>query len=315
MTTDSAGQAGPQQDSTPATDVGRREFLKRAGAAAAAGTVGAGGIGYMAMRKRGGAKALVCGYRPGDLPVTDPASATWTRRSPFTVTMLEQNMATPFASGLAVPSLKVRALHNGTQIAFHLEWADNTKDELSGLARFHDAVAVQLAADVAKEATTAVTMGSADNAVHILQWKASWQSDVDTGQKTSKDIFPNIYNDVRPEELMSTDQAKVFYPGWAVGNPMSQRDKKSPVEELVAVGFGTLTTHKEQEAVGKGVHDGKRWRVVIAMPMKGKGTNKAEVVPGQTRQVAFAIWNGGEHQRGSRKQFALWSPMDVEGTA
>lgn len=111
---------------------------------------------------------------------------------------------------------------------------------------------------------------------------------------------------------MPVDQAKNWYPGWAVGNPLSQRDKRSPVEELVAVGFGTLTTHKEQEAIGKGVHDGRRWRVVIARPMKGAGTNKAEVVPGQTRQVAFAVWNGSAGQRGSRKQYALWVSMEVE---
>ena len=314
MTTDSAGPGG-SQGGAPAAEVDRRQFLKRAGAAAAAGTVGAGVIGYAATHKRGPAKTLVCGYRAGDLPALDPASAVWTRRSAFNVTMLVQNLTTPHAPALAVPTLKIRALHNGTQIAFHFEWADNSKDELSGLARFHDAVAVQLAADVTKEAATGVTMGTAGNPVHILQWKASWQSDVDTGQKTSKDIFPNIYNDVRPEELMPIEQAKNWYPGWAVGNPLSQRDKKSPVEELVAVGFGTLTTHKEQEAVGKGVHDGKRWRVVIAMPMKGKGTNKAEVTAGQTRQVAFAVWNGGQGQRGSRKQYALWAPMEVEALA
>lgn len=313
MTTDS-GSTGGQLDEGTAAEVGRRDFLRRAGAAAAAGTIGAGVIGYTATRKRGPAKTLVCGYRAGDLPI-DPTSSIWSKRSAFNVTMLVQNIATPQASSLEVPELKVRALHNGTQIAFHLEWSDDSNDDLSGLARFHDAVAVQMAADLAKEATTSVAMGVVGNPVHIMQWKASWQSDVDTGQKTSKDIFPNIYNDVRPEQLMSVEQAKNWYPGWAVGNPMSQRDKKSPVEELVAVGFGTLTTHEEQEAVGRGVHDGRRWRVVIARPMKGKGTNKAEVAPGQTRQVAFAVWNGGQGQRGARKQYALWVPMDVEAVS
>lgn len=314
MTTNAGGTGGPGETDGATATADRRQFLKRAGTAAAAGAIGAGVIGYAATNKRGPAKELVSGYRAGDIPL-DPASSTWTRRSAFTVTMLQQNMATPHATAIAVPSLKVRSLHNGTQIAFHVEWADTSKDELVGLARFNDAVAVQLAADVTQEAATAITMGVAQHPVHILQWKAAWQADIESGQKTSKDIFPNIYNDVRPEELMTVDQAKVFYPGWATGNPLSQRDKKSPVEELVAVGFGTLTTHQEQEATGKGVHDGKRWRVVIALPMKGKGTNKAQVTAGEARQVAFAVWNGGEGQRGSRKQYALWVPMQVEATA
>lgn len=305
--TNSGTTAGP-----PPGDVSRRQFLKRAGTAAAAGTVSAGVIAYAALNKRGPATSLICAYRAGDLPI-DPVSRVWSRRPAMDVTTLPQNMVQPHVPALTVPNLKVRALHNGQQIAFHIEWADDSKDEISGIARFHDAVAVQMAADATNESATSIVMGSPDHPVHILQWKASWQSDVDTGQKTSKDIWPNIYNDVRPEELMSLDKAKEFYPGWSVGNPISQRDKKSPVEELVAVGFGTLTTHKEQQAVGKGVHNGRGWRVVIAMPMKGVGTNKAEVAPGQTRQVAFAVWNGMHGQRGSRKQYALWVPMEVQG--
>jgi hypothetical protein len=39
---------------------------------------------------------------------------------------------------------------------------------------------------------------------------------------------------------------------------------------------------------------------------------KAEVKPGETRNVAFAVWNGSEGQRGGRKQYFPWAPIEVE---
>ena len=81
--------------------------------------------------------------------------------------------------------------------------------------------------------------------------KASWQADVDRGQQTVRDAFPNGFNDWIPEELMDPELARVFYPGLAAGNPLSAAGKTSPVEELIAEGFGTLTHQAEQRATGR----------------------------------------------------------------
>ncbi len=290
--------------------VPRRVLLKTLGGAAAVGVAGI--TAYALLTSNAPAGALDCKYRAGEIPL-DPKSAVWTRRPVFVVSLLKQNIATPNALELAIPELRVRSIHNGKQIAFHIEWVDPTKDEIDAVARFHDAVAVQLGTDAA--ADSPITMGGPTSAVHILQWKASWQADIDSGQKTVKDAFPNMYNDVLPEQWMTAEQAKAFYPAWAVGNALAQRDKKSPVEELAAVGFGTLTTHAEQEATGKGVHDGKRWRVVIARPMQPTGSSKAKIVPGETRSVAFAVWSGSHSQRGGRKQYAPWTALNIGGVA
>lgn len=287
----------------------RRKFLKTVGAATAVGVAGATAITYYAVKSNNVATSLVCGYRSGEIPL-DPASGVWTRRAAFRAPLLKQNMATPNAIELAVPEVRVRALHNGKEVAFHLEWAAPEKSELDAIARFHDAVAVMLGTDPATDAP--ITMGGQNTPAHILQWKASWQADIDRGQQTVKDAFPNMYNDVIPEQWMPAEQAKVFYPAWAVGNALAQRDKKTPIEELSAVGFGTLTTHKEQETNGRGVHDGRRWRVVMVRPLKATGTNKATITPGETRGVAFAVWSGIKSQRGARKQYAIWTPMEIE---
>lgn len=307
----------PAADSAEQTErVARRKFIKTVGTATAVGLAGAGAITYYAAATNRKATSLVCGYRGGEIPL-DPASGVWTRRSAFAVPLLKQNIATPNAPTLEIPEIRVRAIQNGQQIAFHLEWSDPDKDEHSAIARFNDAVAVMLSVDAAADAPIMMGGpgaggGAPAQPAHILQWRASEQKDVDAGRQMVKDVYPNSFNDSVPEQWMPVEQAKAFYPAWAVGNPLAQRDKKSPVEELVAVGFGTLTEHKEQEADGKGVHDGRRWRVVIRKPLKGTGTQKAVITPGETRGVAFAVWSGSKGQRGARKQYALWTPMQIE---
>ncbi len=292
--------------------IGRRRFIKRAAAATAVGVAAAGSVTY-AVTRGGGAGTLVCAFRAGTLPVDDPTSKIWRDRAPFIANTLPQNLIAPMAQKNQVPELRVRALHNSELIAFHLEWRDTAVDELEGIARFRDAVAVMLAAKT--DSTPAVTMGDANNTVHILQWKASWQSDIDSGRKGVKNLFPNAYNDVLPETLMPVEQAKTFYPGWIKGNTLSQRERTSPVEELVARGFGSLTPHDKQQASGRGVHRSGRWSVVIALPMSSGDPTKAEVKAGETRKVAFAVWNGGEHQRGARKQYADWTTIEVQAPA
>ena len=93
---------------------------------------------------------------------------------------------------------------------------------------------------------------------------------------------------------------------------MSARERKSPIEELVASGFGSLTTHEKQLATGKGINDHGRWRVTLAMPMDSGDPTKAKVHAGKAVPVAFAAWNGDMKNRGARKQYANWVPMEVE---
>lgn len=289
---------------------GRRRFLGQAAAAAAVGIAAASTVGYVATRGPVAAKTLVSAFHAGDLPIDDPLSPLWLDREMFLAKMVKQNITTPAQQTVEVPEVRVRSLHNGKLIAFHLQWSDATDDHLESIAVFRDAVAVQLEVDPAN--APSFTMGNPEGPVHILQWRASWQSDIDTGHKGVKDLFPNAYNDVTPEGLMPKDAATKFYPARVAGNRNAERERTSPVEELTAVGFGSLTSHDTQQAVGSGVHKSGRWQVVIAIPMNGTDKTKATVKAGETRNVAFAVWNGSKGQRGARKQYYPWTTIDVE---
>lgn len=287
--------------------VNRRNFLKIAGAVAASTAVAAT-IAARELTRPAPATHLVAHRREGDLPL-DPDDRAWSRLASWPVTMLIQNLVLPHAPDLVVPEIEVKALHNGERIGFRVEWVDAEADEVDAMARFRDAVAVQLPVD--PTTTPAVTMGLAAQPVHIMQWRAAWQVDVDEGRQGVRTAFPNMYKDAAPEELMGEEKARVFYPAVYVGNPMAQRERATPVADLTAVGFGSLTTHEEQTADGRGVFKDGHWSVVITSPLAG-GVNKTALTLGLRTVAAFAVWNGSHDNRGSRKQWSNWTELEIE---
>jgi len=290
-----------------AETVSRRGFVKAAAAVAASTTLAAS-IGILELRRSEPANGLVARYQKGDLPL-DPSDRAWARVRAWTVPLAVQNLTTPFATELAVPQIAVRVLHNRESIGFHIEWDDGDEDNIDAMARFRDAVAVQFPVD--PSAPVAITMGAATQPVHIMQWRAAWQVDVDLGRRGVHDAFPNMYHDAPPEALLGEEAARQFYPALVAGNPMARRDRTSPVEDLIAEGFGSLTAHAEQTANGRGEFTGKGWRVVIVTPLQ-PGADKTSLSPGLTTNVAFAVWNGSRGNRGARKQWADWTPLEIE---
>ncbi len=301
---DQAVQASANGDQVPQT-VNRRELLK---VAAAAGGAVAAGLAVRELTHTRRARQFLARRYDGEIPA-DPTDRAWTRLAAWTVPLQIQNLIPQHAPDLAVAELRVRALHNGARIGFRVEWDDDEEDLVDAMARFRDAVAVQLPVDPAM--TPAVTMGTAGQPVHIMQWRASWQVDVDQGRRGVKDIFPNMFHDAPPEALAGEEAARVFYPALYVGNPMARRDRSSPVEDLVAVGFGSLTSHDEQTANGRGVFNSSRWSVTLISPLAG-GEGKAALAPGILTSVAFAVWNGSHGNRGSRKQWSNWTELTIE---
>lgn len=294
-------------ESTSASgSVSRRTFVKIAAGAVAVGAAGAAAV--VATRDKT-TDRLVAVYRDDAASVIDPESDAWGDLPLYEAPLLPQQMTAPMLDQAAIRQLGVRSIHDGDTIAFYLEWGDDDADQIDAMHRFRDAVAIQL--PTTDGDPPAVTMGQPDKPVYVLHWKGSWQADVDLGRQTVEDAFPNMYNDVRPEDLMGEDEAAVFYPGVYVGNSLSGRSRVSPVEELTAGGFGSLTTLEDQRASGRGVFGGGRWKVVMSIPMQG-GKERANLAPGTTAQVAFAAWNGGHDNRGARKQWANWTPLAIE---
>ena len=256
---------------------------------------------------------IVAPFVVGDLPETDPGSSAWDEAHLVIVSLAAQQIAQPYLDKTGVTELDVKALHNGASIALLLEWDDDSVDDLDGIRRYHDAVAVQL--PTATGAPPALTMGAPGSPVHILQWRATWQRDIDSGGTTGVDqIYPEVIHDVMPDDVLPPETAQLYWVGREVGNPLSQVNRTTPVEEVVAEGFGSVTHLTRQTARGHGVNEGGRWHVVVSVPAARTGVG-APLEPGSLWPVAFAVWLGSAENRGGRKHIANWQTLVLEAKA
>lgn len=235
----------------------------------------------------------------------------WLRSPRLAVELGPQDMALPLRLEPAVRALSVRALHDRERIAFLLEWDDADADDLTiEVDRFRDACAVLLAPG--PPAAELRPMGTATQPVTLLHWKADWQRDVDEGRQgldaaypnRTIDVYPPLYQtapaEVGPDTYESSD-AMQWLPGMDVGNPISVAGRSSPVEKLIAFGFGTSTHTAQQAATGRGVRGATGWRVIITRPLTATDEGEVDLDPGTVATAAFAVWSGGDREVGSRK--------------
>ena len=283
----------------------------------------------------------------GEVPL-DPNSHVWDDVKHTIVGMGPQNLIAPGLVQGTVSNVKVRSVHNGKDIAYLLEWYDSTENDTETMMdSFSDAVAMMF--PVKSGAEPSFMMGDAENPVQIIYWKAAWQKDIDQGYQDVKDAYPNVsydyyplvdnmvdakgnpivikdgetYKPVAPDDRAVntpigkyTEAQKAFLPGLAVKNPRSRIDRTTPVEELNAIGFGTLTTQTgESKANGRGVRSFDYWKVVLTHPLKGDTSQDANLEGNNGRFItAIAVWNGDKKNRAGRKNFSNggWVSLYIE---
>ncbi|GBD25181.1 Chlorate reductase subunit gamma [bacterium HR30] len=246
---------------------------------------------------------------PGTNPIVDPSAPLWRDARPVDVTLLPQTIVVPQKPDAAVRQLQVRAAHNAQWLAFRLEWADPTESNHIVLDNFGDQVAVELPVDPHGPAPSPM-MGNPGGRVNIMQWRAAFQRDIDRGPPTVQSLYPNAWADVYPDQVLSVSDARAYTGALGVENPIS-RAAASPVLDQMAEGWGTMTVKPEQYAVGRGVWKDGRWAVVIARPLVSDDLNGPRLARGDRTVVAFAVWEGGNGEVGSRKSWSTWVPLVI----
>ncbi|MFM8551589.1 MAG: ethylbenzene dehydrogenase-related protein, partial [Nitrospiraceae bacterium] len=182
------------------------------------------------------------------------------------------------------------SVHNGTEIAFLLEWQDNTKNDRLTPGTFRDGVAIGLPLG---EAPAFFCMGQLDHYINIWHWKADWQSDIDRRAAKAAERKGDG-GEVRRFEVIPR--------------------RASSVEDLVGGGFSTLTTKQSQGRVqGKAAWKDGVWRVVIKRPLASTDPeNEAKLEPGRLQAIAFAVWNGENKERNGQKAVAPWFQLSID---
>ena len=99
----------------------------------------------------------------------------------------------------------------------------------------------------------------------------------------------------------------------SAGNVISQ-SHKSPVEDANARGFGSFKSQPidQQNVDGKGIWNAGFWNVVFIRDLKPKDPDDVKFQPGKSVPVAFAIWNGEQHDRNGRKMVSNWFHVILE---
>jgi hypothetical protein len=258
------------------------------------------------------------------LTTCDPDVAWWEHCATYDVTVIPQTVTTPSLMDAEPDVISVRAVHNGRWVAFRLEWADSTRDASVEVSRFSDQVAIQW--PISLDPGVSPFMGNPGDPagrVHIVHWKAIWQDDLDKGYQDVQALHPNFWSDfyyMLAQEpypypvarSFNSPEARVALMGIYAGNPVAQPQRPTPVEELIAQGFGTLTTQPRQNSVGRGVWSDGRWRVVFARPLVTDDPADAPLQVGRELPTAFALWDGAIKNVGARKRFAPWITLVLE---
>lgn len=226
----------------------------------------------------------------GDLP-NAADDADWRKISPITIPLSGQVITRPVWPEPTVRALTVRSVHNGTEIAFLLEWQDNTKNDRLTPGTFRDGVAVGLPLG---DAPAFFCMGQLDHYINIWHWKADWQSDVDRRAARASE---KKEGGVRTFEVIPR--------------------RVSSVEDLIGGGFSTLTTKEKQGRVqGQAVWRDGVWHVVMRrLLVSEEQENEATLVPGRIQTVSFAVWNGENKERNGQKAVAPWFQLSIDPVA
>lgn len=243
---------------------------------------------------------------------SDPTDAAWHNVPEYEARLLVQDLVEPRLMKPTTELVRVRALSNGREAAFRLEWKASSPSDLPGAARFSDACALQLPAKI-EPSVPAPQMGEPGRPVEITYWRATWQATVDGRGDSIRDIYPRAAVDHYPFEAASLEKGSTaqqemsarYAPARALGNAMAG-PRKTPVEDLVAEGPGTITAVPDSQSNGCGKRTSEGWAVVISRRLP------AGLSPQTPTQVAFAVWQGAEKEAGSRKMRTGWVPLSMQ---
>lgn len=247
---------------------------------------------------------------PGDISKIGVTSKAW-KSARFSDVMLYPQMTVSSvdkdaaaAIGSAKPvAAKVKALHDGKNIAFLVKWPDGTKSVQGGYSTntYSDGFAVQFPVDYSDaEKLPYIGMGSDERPVVIHLQKYGVRI-FDNPNSSSRDYYKNDNNMNKFEkelsDYMDAREAKIG---------------KDYQKMFVSEGFRSMTEVKDASFESGMTYYKQHWYGTLVRPMKDGYVNLDNaVVP-----VALAVWDGGEAGRDGQKLLSSWVPVklsDVKG--
>ena len=278
------------------------------------------------------------------IPV-NPSDVFWSNYGPtkgkHVVLDLQPQMITnPMWPSPATKWVSVLAVRNDREIAIRLEWVDPTRNDIMVQSQqYKDQAAVMFPVDP-EGPVPPFTMGGEGERVNIWQWKATWNKEGagKAGNEMMQDLEDQydymamgsgsyyiyepggklVLSPKRSQKIskrhthidpgMGKNEG-VFNPGRATGNIISDNTlRRSPVEDLNAEGFSTLTTQAHQDIDGSGNWSNNRWMIVFKRLLRTEDANDIQFA-GHKTPIAFAIWNGNNKERNGQKALTVFHEL------
>jgi hypothetical protein len=241
-----------------------------------------------------------------------PTDAAWDLAPEYVATLILQDLVEPRLLKPSTTSIRVRSISDGSNVAFRLQWDDDTENTLAGTSEFPDACAIQLPSR-SEPTVPAPQMGESGRPVEVAYWSAAWQRSADGDGDSLKDIHPHATIDHYPFEAKGLEKdpaaqremAARYAPAISLGNIMSG-PRESPVEDLIAEGPGTLRRAATSVSHGQGKRTASGWTVVISRPLPAGFSVNAPT------QVAFAVWRGDQQEIGAKKMRTGWITLSMK---
>jgi hypothetical protein len=252
------------------------------------------------------------------LPVDDVAAAAWQGATAVSIPLSAQIVARPIFPQANIKAITARALYNDEQVAFLLEWEDDTIDDSTVRVQdFADSVALQFPLI---EGQPFFCMGQQGGNVNIWHWKADWQADIIARQDVDT-VYPHMYVDDYPFADQEAGAAAPvtsyedvnYVTALAAGNLLANPSHTTPVEDLISGSFGSLTAKPAamQNVWGHGEHVNGKWRVIFVRDLITAEADDVQFEAGQVYSVAFAAWDGANEERNGQKSTSQWVSLQL----
>jgi len=233
--------------------------------------------------------------------VDDPESPIWKDVPSYDVQLIALN-----ARKNPINRVRFQSIVNDKEVAIRVVWDDPTANRTSSRHQdFKDAIALEFAlGDVLLHThghnEPFFGMGNRSKPVNIWQWRADWQSEIETKEELEyatkgMDMDVMIFGgEVNPVESL---------------NPF----RSVPIEELNAEGFGTLTPQPKtkQNIIGQGIWKEGQWHVVFRRSIKSLNKWDVKFRKNQPILIAFAVWDGAYQDRNGRKMVSMWQRLNL----
>jgi hypothetical protein len=230
----------------------------------------------------------------------EPGDAAWNAVPPVAVQLMPL-----WWRDEADPIVSVQAAHDGRTLAIRLSWADEAANEAAvGPDEFEDMAALELYQGAAEPF---LSMGAEQAVLDVWQWRAGREA---TGAEDwQMDEYP--FEGPNYRELAKGDLPD-FVTARAAGNPLAIREYSASSLATKGPGSVTFRPRTSQVVSAQAAWTDGRWYVVLTRPLDMSAADGLPLAAGAKCSAAFAVWNGGQHDRASQKLVSMWNDFTIE---